>query len=849
MDFNVETLERNLPQEIKPMRRLLLWRYEQVKGRLTKVPYSSATRKAATNRPDTWNTLPGVLGIYRANPGFFSGLGIVLGDGITGIDLDLVIDAEGNLDPKAAEVVSALPGYVEVSPSGTGLHLLIRGSLPAKGERRGLKFGNVLGFKSVGDDSHKQPGIEFYDESSPRYLTLTGNVWEGRNTLNPEDSSPEIAEVYWRAQMAHDAAKETAKAAKAAELAQKAEERPAKRAGKGASAFNYEDDDALLQHIRDSKQGAKFARLFDSGWDGYPSQSEGVAALLLILAWWCQKDEARMDRLFRRSALYSPEKWDRPQNGETLGAIETRNACETCVGEYDPQRTGASRAERLTVPTDIDARLPTIIARDRQLNPLLHEITDSLQADEKLFRHGGGLVSVEKGAITHYTTEAMSALLSRWANYVDTQNRGMFPPATASKAVLYSVTCDDGIRSLERVVNVPTLRTDGTLLDVPGYDAASKLFYYPTSEIPAIRNYPEQMDAEIEAAWLLNMLHDFPFDSEASRDNYLGLMLTFVVRQLCGCVPLALIDAPIMGTGKSLLAKIACVTATGRAAAFGVQLGDEAETRKNITSRLRDGPSIIVMDNVEDTISSPTLAACLTAETWEDRLLGRSRMLSLPMRAAVVATGNNLRVGKDIPRRCFYIRLDANEAQPWRRERFKYPLPEYAIKNRGCIVTALLTMARAWLCAGRPRGDNPTLGSFEEWCNVVGGILQFAGLNGFLRNLDEMLRSAADDEDDAGAWEAWVSAIYVKFGNEAFTASRLAEAMSNINWRDLKDDAPNSLGEIGAPGDRSWLTRLGKALHAHVGQVFDLENETVKLTRTEDKHTKRKIYRLKKFGE
>jgi hypothetical protein len=793
------------------------------------------------------------LDTYKKNLDYFNGIGFVLGEGITGIDLDHVINEDGILDAKAEEIVAALPGYVERSPSGEGLHILVKGSLPAPGERALLKFGNVLGFAPTNPDPKRQPGIEFYDETSSRYLTVTGDAWKSRLTLNMEDESKAIAAIYWRAQKAHEEIKEAQDAAKAAEKAAKqvkgTEERPATKTKKKAS-FDYDDDDALLRRIEESKQGKKFCGLFHQGQGGYPSSSEAVAALLLIFAWWTRKDETRMDRLFRRSALYNQEKWERPQNGETLGSIEIRNACETCEGEYNPQRSGNGHTERLLMPSalsDIDNKLPTIVARGRQFNPLLREISAGLQSDEKLFRHGGGLIAVEEGAIIHHTAEAMPTLLSRWANYVDDYGENMFPPTMTSKAVLYSVSGDDGIRPLERVVNVPTLRADGTLLDTPGYDTTSTLFYHPVTSIPRISEHPARQNAQAAAAWLCDILRDFPFDGEAGRSNYIGLLLTFVTRQLCGCVPLALIDAPVMGTGKSLLAKVACVVATGKGAAFGVQLGTEEETRKNITARLRDGPSIIVLDNVEDTIQSPTLAACLTAETWEDRLLGRSKMLSLPIRAVFIATGNNLKVGKDMPRRCFYIRIDANTVQPWRRDGFKYRLPEYVIENHGRVVTALLTMARAWIDAGRPQGNNPTLGSFEDWCNVVGGILEYAGLTGFLGNLEEMRRSTADDEDDAEDWTAWIAAIYAKFGDEAFTVSQLAEAMNSIYTGDIRDDAPNSLGEIGGSGERAWLIRLGKTLHTHIGQVFDLDGEMVKLVHFSDKHVKRKKYTLRKL--
>jgi hypothetical protein len=424
----------------------------------------------------------------------------------------------------------------------------------------------------------------------------------------------------------------------------------------------------------------------------------------------------------------------------------------------------------------------------------------------------------------------------------------MFPPATAAKAVLFSIDDDDGIRPLERVANVPTLRQDGSLLNVPGYDSASRLFYRPVGNIPAIPERPTQKDARAAAAWILDMISEFPFDSDASRDNFLGLLMTFPVRQLCGCVPLALIDAPIAGSGKTHLSGIACLTAIGEDKTLGVEFGDAAETRKNITSRLREGPSIIVTDNVSGIINSPILAACLTAKTWEDRILGRSQMLSLPVKAVFVATGNNIRVGGDMPRRCFLIRIDANTTQPWMRNGFKHELPTYAIQNKGRIVASLLTMARAWLCAGRPRGSNPVLGSFESWCKIVGGILEYSGMYNFLGNLDEMRASTADGVDDADQWNAWMTAIHTHFEEAPFTIAHLSDVMNSPYAGELRDEAPYSLGDVGLTGETSWMIRLGNALNLHKGQVFNIENGTIKLTQIVDKHARKKIYRFINFS-
>ena len=97
----------------------------------------------------------------------------------------------------------------------------------------------------------------------------------------------------------------------------------------------------------------------------------------------------------------------------------------------------------------------------------------------------------------------------------------MFPPAVESKSVLYSIDDEDKIRPLSRVTNVPVLRFDGTILDSPGYDAVTQIFYHPTGETPHIEDRQTQEDARKEAAWILDLLCDFPFEGESDRTNYI----------------------------------------------------------------------------------------------------------------------------------------------------------------------------------------------------------------------------------------------------------------------------------------------------------------------------------------
>jgi hypothetical protein len=93
-------------------------------------------------------------------------------------------------------------------------------------------------------------------------------------------------------------------------------------------------------------------------------------------------------------------------------------------------------------------------------------------------------------------------------------------------------------------------------------------------------------------------------------------------------------------------------------------------------------------------------------------------------------------------------------------------------------------MARAWIIAGRPEGSNTTLGSFESWCEVVGGILEYAGLNGFLDNLQAMHRDTTDGDGDAEQWGAFMGAIFAEFQGEQWTIKELFKRMRGLTSED-----------------------------------------------------------------
>ena len=111
------------------------------------------------------------------------------------------------------------------------------------------------------------------------------------------------------------------------------------------------DDVALVGKIKRSKGGDTFRRLWDGEYtELYKSPSEADMALCNILAWWTNRDQDRMDRLFRQSGLMR-EKWDRPTAGSTYGRITILEAIDSCQGAYDPQAHFKRKAGKFTMET------------------------------------------------------------------------------------------------------------------------------------------------------------------------------------------------------------------------------------------------------------------------------------------------------------------------------------------------------------------------------------------------------------------------------------------------------------------------------------------------------------------
>ena len=271
------------------------------------------------------------------------------------------------------------------------------------------------------------------------------------------------------------------------------------------------------------------------------------------------------------------------------------------------------------------------------------------------------------------------------------------------------------LRPLEAVAQTPLLLPNGSVLQEPGYDRATGIYFLPRVEFPAVPDRPT--GSEIEAA--LNLLReavcDFPFAHERHVSAFLAAVLTILSRHaFSGPAPLVLVDANTRGSGKGLLVDVACRIGTGQDVARMAYSRNEDEQRKAILALALEGHRVALIDNVAGSFGSATLDAALTATVWTDRILGASKTATVPLSIVWFATGNNLAIVGDTVRRCLYIRLESPDEHPERRQGFRHPrLLEWVESRRAELIAAGLTLLRAYIAAGRPDQHLSSWGSFE----------------------------------------------------------------------------------------------------------------------------------------
>jgi hypothetical protein len=382
---------------------------------------------------------------------------------------------------------------------------------------------------------------------------------------------------------------------------------------------------------------------------------------------------------------------------------------------------------------------------------------------------------------------------------------------------------DPGLPVLLCIVNTPVFGRNGQLLTAPGYHPDARLLYVPAPgfavpQIPA-RPTPDHVATARELI-CEDLLGDFPFVSAAEHAHAVALLLLGFLRGMIdGPTPLHLIEKPTPGTGATLMVDAIATILTGAGASVMTEGPNDDEWRKRLTAKLRQAPPIVLIDNLRQKLDSSAAAAALTAPFWEYRILGVSEMARLPIRCLWIATGNNPEFSNEMARRLVRIRLNANVERPWHRTGFRHPnLMIWVRANRARLVAACLTLCQGWIAAGQPRGSS-VIGSYENWAQVMGGMLEVAGVEGFLGNLDEMM-DASDTEGTA--WPVFVRAWWDRFGTAPVIAGDLYQIACTCEPALPMDGAIEHARRIA----------FGRGIGAMRDRIFDLGSRQVRIQKT-----------------
>ena len=269
----------NIPSELKQLKQWVAWSGDK----LPKNPYTGGN--AQSNNPDTWADFE--TACKSVDKYHFNGIGFMFAPPYFGVDMDDCVENQELID----EFVESLQSYTEYSTSGTGIHIICKGKLPEGARRKGK--------------------IEMYE--SKRYFIMTGNAYsEKYRTI--QDCTESIKVLH------HKYLYTPAPKALPMQL----------------EKINMSDQD-VIDKARSCKTGSLFQLLYSGAWEGlYASQSEADLAFCNHLAFWTQKNEDQMDRIFRSSGLYR-EKWNQKRGTLTYGELTIQKACLACTEVYEPK--------------------------------------------------------------------------------------------------------------------------------------------------------------------------------------------------------------------------------------------------------------------------------------------------------------------------------------------------------------------------------------------------------------------------------------------------------------------------------------------------------------------------------
>jgi hypothetical protein len=521
------------------------------------------------------------------------------------------------------------------------------------------------------------------------------------------------------------------------------------------------------------------------------------------------------------------------------------------------------RVEAVKNARRVDGR--TVVAfRPGNLVAVVDEIEAAMLADvmsEPMFAFAGGYATIRKtrpatvrelngdgeyppmSLVYQYDVPSMAERIGKSVRLEATDTKGRIKPASVSDAVVRMLLSRNGgnAPALTGIIESPTVRFDGSLLDQEGYDLRTGLFaVFNGTEFRSVPAAPTREQAGEALRFLeTEMLAEFPFAEKLDQTVAVSALLTGLVRPMIyGSAPGYCISAPEQGTGKTALASVITHGAYGRPPAARQWPSSDDEMSKALLAVLREGQRSIVFDNLRDgqTVDSAPLAAAMTSDSYSARVLGTNESATVPTAVLWLVTGNNITPAGDMPTRLLVTYLDALEEQPDRRS-FDRDLVQWMTRNRPRVVQAALTIIRAYFAAGCPATDGKAT-RFPGWDRLVRLPLIHAGGLDIGAKFDR-----AHAEDPAlSVWRQVLDNWHKYLGAEAVTATGLLERLEK-GFDDKANTLSCALREL--VEDRRGVKMTAKTLGHRLKKYANRPVGGLKLSNMFDKHLEINLWSLR----
>ena len=322
------------------------------------------------------------------------------------------------------------------------------------------------------------------------------------------------------------------------------------------------------------------------------------------------------------------------------------------------------------------------------------------------------------------------------------------------------------------------------------------------------------------ASTVWDVFETFPFVDSIDRAVHLAAIFTAAVRPMISTAPAFAYDAPVQGSGKTLLARCDGALATGGDPDIWPHTAgrDDEETRKRLFTALRSGARAIVWDNVVGVFDSAAMASLLTSDRYRDRILGKSESSSVPNRALMLMTGNNLTLTGDMARRVLVARINPDTDKPFAREFSVDPLA-VCIAERQQMIAAALTLIRFYLSSGVARLGAGRMASFEAWDDWVRQTVIYVGRElapGKFGDVMEQIQLNQAGDPEQESLGTLLNALWLNFEGSTFSA---ADALTKIKSSGLggdpfsaREQLSHALDEFKPRGSDLTARSLGRVL-------------------------------------